>query len=367
MDIVFTFDMTCSMTPCIYQVRQELDRFLTSIKTQLPNVRIGIITHGDYDSSNYIIRKMDITSDIDSVKSFIQNVETAGTNNWNEGECYEKVLTEAKTLSWDRNSKNILVVIGDDIPHTPFFELNTQHLDWRKELECLHNMNIVTYGVNAPTLSRSRSKFFYSELSNKSLNGNIIPLDQFIYIIDILLAIVYTQQGESFVMDFEREVVNENRYNRNMEVVFNHLLGRVDENRMTHSVPTSGGVADTGDDLLEVSSTKFQVLSVSEDKSIKDVVTESGAVFKVGNGYYQLTKAESISEKKEVVLQHKTSGTFYSGQKARKLLGLSTGTKNVKPSDVPNEYIAFIQSKSHNRGLKAGSKFLYETSFSGLI
>ena len=382
-DVCISFDMTCSMSPCMYQVREELDRFLGNIHRELPTARLSIITHGDYDSKRYLTRHMDFTNDAEAVQRYVRSVEDAGSNCWNEGEAYEKALNVAKGLSWAPNSQKIMVVIGDDIPHKPIFTGNTENLDWQKELEDLHDMGISTYGVHAPTLSRERAHFFYSALSEKSLNGQIIPLNQFVYIVDILLALIYRQQGKESVQDFEKQLEVDNRYNRNMEIVFNHLLERTDENKMGHSFPAppasrrssssrsgGGGSANpvfsdlTADDLVAIPPTRFQILNVQADQSIKQFILNTGATFVAGKGYYELSKSEKISQKKGVVLQHVRSGEFFSGNAARALLGLptsGTGTYTKKPQDVPDGYVAFIQSTSYNRKLKGGTRFLYDT------
>ena len=365
-DICISFDMTCSMRPCLNQVREELSRFLDNIHRELPKARLGIITHGDYDSSLYVTRHMNFTNDMSAVQTYISNVETAGDNCWNEGEAYEKVLNVAKTMTWSDTAQKILIVIGDDIPHTPMYSGNKEKLDWRKELQDLHKMDIVTYGVHAPTLSRVRAHFFYSALSQKSLNGEIIPLNQFIYIVDILLALIYKQHGTEMVEGFEERLETEDRYNRNMEIVFNHILERPDENKMGHTFPTNintnTGSNLTASDLVTVPPTRFQILNVLQNVSIKQFVEHTGADFKAGKGYYQLSKSEKISQKKQIVLQHITSGSFFTGNAARSLLGLSTtGTQTKKPTDVPSGYVAFIQSSSYNRKLIANTKFLYDT------
>ena len=380
-DICISFDMTCSMRPCMYQVRDELDRFMGNIHRELPTARLGIITHGDYDSSRYLTRHMDFTNDAEAVQRYIHSVEDAGYNGWNEGEAYEKALNIAKGMDWAPNSHKIMIVIGDDIPHKPIFTGNTDNLDWVKEMTDLHDMGIQTYGVHAPTLSRERAHFFYSALSQKSLNGQIIPLNQFVYIVDILLALIYKQQGKESIQDFEKQLGVEDRYNRNMEIVFNHLLERPDENKMGHSFPvpstkrnTGGGSGGGGanpvfsnlsaSDLIQVPPTRFQILNVPTDQSIKQFVESTGATFKAGKGYYQLSKSEKISHKKQVVLQHIRSGEFFSGNAARALLRLPTsgeGSFTKKPGDVPDGYVAFIQSTSYNRKLKGHTKFLYDT------
>ena len=46
----------------------------------------------------------------------------------------------------------------------------------------------------------------------------------------------------------------------------------------------------------------FKVLKVDRKMSIKDFVQRNSLVFKAGRGFYEFTKPETISHKKEVVL-----------------------------------------------------------------
>ena len=64
--------------------------------------------------------------------------------------------------------------------------------------------------------------------------------------------------------------------------------------------PTVGGV-DTGG-LVPVDSARFQVLAVDERCDIRTYVQKNGLLFKTGRGFYEFTKPEKISDKKEVVL-----------------------------------------------------------------
>jgi hypothetical protein len=42
----------------------------------------------------------------------------------------------------------------------------------------------------------------------------------------------------------------------------------------------------------------------------------------VGRGFYLVTKAEDVSDKKEVVIEHIASGEMFSGTDAKEMLGL---------------------------------------------
>ncbi len=358
-DVLISFDMTGSMRPCVHQVRVEIHRFIANIVSDLGDVRVAIITHGDYDSSRYLTRHMDFTDDIERMRTYIMEVEDSGTNIFNDGEAYEEVLHLATTLDWRVNSDGelpltrILIMIGDDIPHPKGFRYRDQEAkyDWKEELNCLKAMGVITYGIQAPTLSERRSHDFYSEIS---VTGEPIKLHQFSNIVDTITAIVFSPQGPDALIELEEQLISNNRYNRNMEQVFNNLLDREDQARyITTSV--------TDSTLEEVHPARFQVLSVVNTGPIKAFVLATGIEFKAGRGFYELTKTESITRKKEIILQHITNGNFYTGVKAREMIGLEpTVTKRVHPRDVPSGYKAFVKSTSYNRKLIEGTHFLYD-------
>lgn len=58
-------------------------------------------------------------------------------------------------------------------------------------------------------------------------------------------------------------------------------------------------------DLTPVDSARFQVLDVDEKCDIRTYVQNNELIFKTGRGFYEFTKPEKISDKKEVVLVDK--------------------------------------------------------------
>ena len=70
----------------------------------------------------------------------------------------------------------------------------------------------------------------------------------------------------------------------------------------TYLVCTGG--TDTGD-LIPVDPARFQVLDVEERCVIREFVQRNGLIFKTGGGFYEFTKPEKVSDKKEVVLVDK--------------------------------------------------------------
>lgn len=247
----------------------------------------------------------------------------------------------AATLTWRPAAKKVLVVIGDDIPHRPGHCGATK--DWRKELQGLRSSGIQVVGVQVPTNSTARSKFFYNEITDF---GELIALNQFAYITDTMVVLAYSQHSQEQVEAFEQELVGEGRHNRNLQRTCDLVLGR----KSTLAAPAADAIAPG----------RFQTLRVNAETSIKEFVLESGATFNVGRGFYQVTKPEKVSAKKEVILQELATGDTYVNADARRRLGMSLGDATVAPRDVPKGHLAFIQSTSTNRKLFTGTLFLYE-------
>jgi hypothetical protein len=310
---------------------------------EIPNISIGIIAHGDYcdQGSTYVTKHFNLSRDVDAICNFVQNVEPTGGGD--APECYELVLHEAQSLSWSNLSTKSLVLIGDDIPHPPAH--NPKRLNWRQEADKLAEQGVMVYGVQA--LNRSHATSFYKELAEKS-GGFHIHLDQFSYITDLFLAVCYQQYSQEDLQAYEQEVISEGRMSRGLNQIFNSMMKR-EETSYYNSA-----------DLRAVSPGRFQVLDVEQDISIKAFVLENGLAFKVGRGFYEFTKTETIQGHKEIILMERVTGDLFEGESAREILGLPVGaTVRIKPNNL-EKYVVFVQSTSANRKLIGKTRFLYE-------
>ena len=74
---------------------------------------------------------------------------------------------------------------------------------------------------------------------------------------------------------------------------------------------------------------RFQVLHVESKCSIKDFVLKNSLIFKTGRGFYEFTKPEIISNKKEVVLLDRKTGDMFTGREAAEMIG-GVLHKNIK-------------------------------------
>jgi len=276
-EVVFSFDTTGSMYPCLTQVRRKIKSTVTRLLDEIPGIRIGIIAHGDYcdAGSTYVTKKLDLSGDVDVICDFVQNVEATGGGD--APECYELVLHEAQSLSWTPTNSKTLVLIGDDIPHAP--AQTPQKLNWRKEVEKLADIGVTVYGIQA--LNRTHATLFYKELADKS-GGFHLNLDQSSQITDLFLAVCYQQSSDDQLQAYEQEVVNQGRMSRGLNQMFNTMLKR----EVTSDYEPAA--------LMAVTPGRFQVLEVDNDISIKAFVLENGLTFKTGRGFYEFTKTETI-------------------------------------------------------------------------
>lgn len=342
-EVVFSFDTTGSMYPCLTQVRRKIGSTVARLMKEVPGIRIGVIAHGDYcdAGTSYVTKALDLTDDQGAVCRFVERV--GPTFGGDAPECYELVLREAQSFTWTPSYTKVLVLIGDDVPHGP--RQNPGKLDWRTELDRLADRGIPVYGVQA--LNRGHARPFYEELARKS-GGFHLGLDQFSHITDMILAICMKQASDDKLRAYEREVEKEGRLHRGLHRMFDTMMRR----------QASTAAADV--DLAAVPPGRFQVLDIDADCPIRDFVTENGLRFKKGRGFYEFTKTETIQGGKEIVLMDRKTGDMWSGAHARRMLGLPEGTTaRVRPASL-DRYFVFVQSTSVNRRLVRGTRFLYE-------
>lgn len=343
-DIVFSFDTTGSMYPCLAEVRRQVAATVKQLFAEVPDLRIGIIAHGDYCDarSTYVTKHLALTADQNALAYFINNVERTGGGD--APECYELVLHEARSLKWRDSAKKLLVVMGDDVAHPPAH--NPQRLDWREEVKGLTKLGVLVHGVQC--LARSHATAFYRDIAGLS-GGVHVPLTQFADAVETLIAITYQQQSLAALQKYEDHLTTNKRMTRSLEQVFAALSRR---DPTTGRFKKADRTADAG---------RFQVVRVDTDVPIRNLVDSIGAEFEPGRGYYEFTKRETIQAYKEVVLMDNSTGDMYEGAVAREKLGLPhDGTIKITP-DFGDKWTVFVQSTSYNRKLKNGTRFLYES------
>ena len=355
-DIVFSFDTTGSMYPCLGAVRRSIRDTVQRLFQDIDDLRIAIIAHGDYcdADTSYVIKALDFSTDIKEICKFVMNVGPTGGGD--APECYELVLKEARNLSWGSGRNKVLTMIGDDVPHPTHYWGNTQKIDWRNELGLLMEAGIHVHGCHAMPGTRGHSKPFYQEIANVT-GGFYLTLDQFSTITDLVMAICYHQDSDAALESFEKHVFHSGRLTRDLKNSIRTMRGLEPE-----------VIKMSKDGLNPVPAGRFQIFDVYKDEDIMGFVNGVGATYNKGRGFYELTKSVKVQQYKEIILQDKITGDIFNGSQVRERLGLyaqtegGKNTERLNRSHLMDKYTVFIQSTSYNRKLIGGTKFLYEVS-----
>lgn len=373
-DVLFTFDTTGSMYPCLTQVRRNLRNTVEVLFDDIPNLRIGFIAHGDYcdanDPRSYVTKSLNLTRDINKVLDFVTTV--GKTSGGDTPECYELVLNQARTeIDWKSGRTKIIVLIGDDVPHGPEERQNYKHIDWRNELGLLLEAGIQVYGVHCMPGIRRHSKPFYEEIAKKT-GGFYLTLDQFSSIADLIMGICYKQKSDDEFVDFIKKVEKKGRLTRDLSTSFKTMAkGKDIEIKVEVVVGKKKGkkYAYEEDGLRPVDSGRFQVIYVDDEQRIDGFVRDQGLTFQRGRAFYELVrygkKRYKVQQYKEIILMDRESGDFFNGSIVRKILGLHPQTASggvteyLAPKSL-DKYRVFIQSTSFTRVLVPGSSLLYE-------
>ena len=345
-ELVISFDTTGSMYPVLSEVRRRVDETTKQLFAAIPNLRIGIVAHGDYCDAGrpYVTKHLQLTNDPNAVSYFVRNVEPTGGGD--APECYELVLHEVGTqMAWTEGSKRVLAMIGDEVPHGPAH--NPKRLNWQTEVDNLLNLGVMIHGVQA--MHNRHAESFYSTMANKT-GGAHLRLAQFSEATEMLIAIAFQQQGGEALQRYEEEVVAKKKMTRSLSGIFDKLSRRD---------PSTGRYRSI--DARAVEAGRFQQIEVDADQPIQNLVQSMGLLFQRGRGFYEFTKRETIQAKKEIVILDQETGDMYQGEAAREVLGLPVGSStDISPNYDRAKYKVFVQSTSNNRKLIGGTTFLYE-------
>ena len=364
LDICISFDTTGSMFPALLSVRRNVESLVEFLYVNNAETRIAVVAQGCYSDrdSAYILKGTNFCDRANKnyVVDFVRNVGKTDGHDWKEA--YEYLFNQVAKLDWQSEEK-LFIFISDAEPHEIGYCNSCKYIvthSWREELKRLQAMDVQMYSVRALT---SNASAFYNTIED-TFNTRIVPLTQFDNLFDIIKLLHSNKNGniESTINELEKS----SRINLGLAKAIDAILGKTSkESIYERKVARKYDIDLDSTDLEIVTDGRFQILHVDKNRSIRDFVESTGAKFKVGKGFYQLTKSELVQERKEIVLEHKESCVLYSGSKARLLMGLPFGKRGVLSTrNIPKGYNTFVQSTSWNRKLISGTRFLYEVDLS---
>uniref|UniRef100_A0A0B7A309 VWFA domain-containing protein n=1 Tax=Arion vulgaris TaxID=1028688 RepID=A0A0B7A309_9EUPU len=206
LEVVFSFDTTGSMYDWLDELRGSVQDLIERLQADIPGIKIAVFAHGDYcDVDIYVTKWIDLTSNIVKLCEFVKTVEI--TNGGDLPECYELVLRQVRTeLSWTPGSRRVLIMIGDENPHKPTDDCNTDHIDWKQEVKMLAQNGVTIYGVQCCNNWTVRADTFYRTIS-LATGGKHLRLEDLGSLFDTLMAVCY-REGNNMDMlaNYEKEV-----------------------------------------------------------------------------------------------------------------------------------------------------------------
>lgn len=363
LDVLIMLDTTGSMNPVAHETRQRVQQ-LTEVLFKENDVRIGIISHGDYYDYPNIYSKLNFTNNVNSVQDFVKH-NMPKTHGGDSDECYEYIYQIANQMNWRNDAVKVMVQFSDAKPHDTFYDaskfMNNKPFlvpNWKHELRALHDKGVTLYALQC--LSGYYENTYYKQIA-EMFNTRMLKLKNFSDVVDsILLVALHASNKEGF-----NNYVESLELNVGIAQLIDSLNGT---NEHTSRIETESralrnkSFSKLADGLIPVDSSRFQRLTVSDSNDIKTFVESTGANFQIGKGFYELSKAEVVQENKEVILVDRY-GTMFTGKQARDMIGVPFGTRGkVYKTSIPTGYKVFIQSTSNNRKLVKNTEFLYEVT-----
>lgn len=358
-DILISFDTTGSMYSCLNEVRRRMSEVVNHLFTKFPDLRIGVITHGNLEDVPSL-EQFEFSNNRDDLVNFIKTVPPkSGGGVYHNGignpANYELVLFLANSWYWRPDAKKYMIMLGDVDAHKVGERSRRNNIectiDWETELDTVASNGIKIFAVQC--LHNPNADFFWNYLAKRT-DGKRIELHQLSQIVELLTLAVYVAHDKEIAEEYASTL----QLNRGFQQIAYQLLGNTNFNTFNQQ---------RADGLEPVPPYRFQKLHVDSQMSIKDFVNQSnlGERYKAGRGFYQLSKTETIQKRKEVILVDKVTGDMFSGSEARNLIGLPFGVEGrINPRSLPTrgDWDVFVQSTSYNRVLMPRTEFLYEVN-----
>jgi len=115
LDLALVIDTTESMQFVIDEVKKQCASLVGSIQRMVPTSRVGIVVYRD-QGDEYVAKWTDLSFKTEKLQHFLANISASGGGDWEEA-VKEGLDAAMNELSWRKNSKKIIVLIGGSPPH----------------------------------------------------------------------------------------------------------------------------------------------------------------------------------------------------------------------------------------------------------
>jgi hypothetical protein len=115
LDIALVIDTTDSMQFVIDDVKSRLTQLVTAIHRMVPTARIGIVVYRD-KGDDYVVKWTDLSFKTEKLREFLSHISAGGGGDWEEA-VKEGMDAAMNELTWRKNSKKIIILVGGSPPH----------------------------------------------------------------------------------------------------------------------------------------------------------------------------------------------------------------------------------------------------------
>jgi len=176
LDIAFVVDCTGSMYSWLEEAKRQMQKIITEVsaKTQFKKVRFAVVGYRDFGHEmgdwNEPTLVRGFTGDIQKIQRYVQELRVGGGGNM---EALSAGLAAAADLYWHRDAMQIVIHIGDQVPHGIGGQYDTYpdgEPDGSDALRTAHVMakqGIVIYNVDCS----SNRRYSYYNTSDSALRS----------------------------------------------------------------------------------------------------------------------------------------------------------------------------------------------------
>ncbi len=115
LDVVFIFDATSSMAEFLRKVKTKIASLAQTFKALVPTARIGLVAYRDH-KDDFVTRSFPLTHKTQQLEQFLQGMDPVGGGDHAEA-VTDGLRVAINEFNWGKNSKKIILVIGDAPPH----------------------------------------------------------------------------------------------------------------------------------------------------------------------------------------------------------------------------------------------------------
>lgn len=222
-DICFVLDCTGSMGSWISSAKRQIKNIMNKVGSQCDGkVRFATVGYHDHSDST-VIKRHDFTSSLSKAQGYVDGFHAKGGGDYPEAMCC--AMAEAHSLTWNRDSHQLLILIADAPPHG-LGASGDSYCDGcpcgEDTLRVVHTMaktGIVIYPVDCGSSDSLRQTFFHALA--RITGGYALEMDQAHLLPEIVLG---ATQEEKAMHRLKKKI--QPIYTNCLE---NHAIGRFEQ------------------------------------------------------------------------------------------------------------------------------------------